>query len=282
MKVRDLTPTTGTEIVGVDVRELDDAAFAKIEDLWLRRCLIVIRDQHLTPAELCAFSRRFGELEPPPASEARRRDEEAAEMWVISNVVENGKAIGALGNGEAEWHTDMSYIPAPPSASVLYGREVVTEGGRTWFGNMMAAVESMPPALRQRMEGRTINHDSSYTSAGDLRKGMQAVTDVSAAPGARHPAIRPHSVTARDALFLGRRTNGWVVGMDVAESEALLDDLWAWCTRDEFLYAHEWRPNDLLVWDNRSTIHRREAFDASARRVMWRCQVRDAALAGAA
>jgi len=282
MEIRNLTPVTGTEITGVDVRSLDDAGFARIEELWLRRCLIVIRDQHLTPAELCAFSRRFGELEPPPASEARRRDEEAAEMWVISNVVENGKAIGALGSGEAEWHTDMSYIPAPPSASVLYGREVVTDGGRTWFGNMMAAVESMPPELRKRLEGQMINHDSSYTSAGDLRKGMQAVTDVSAAPGARHPAVRPHSVTEREALFLGRRTNGWVVGMDVAESDALLDDLWAWCTRDEFLYAHEWRPNDLLVWDNRSTIHRREAFDASARRVMWRCQVRDAALTGAA
>lgn len=275
MKTRNLTPATGSEITGIDVRALDDAGFAEIEELWLRRCLVVIRDQHLTPAEICAFSRRFGELEPPPASEARRRDEEAPEMWVISNVVENGKAIGALGSGEAEWHTDMSYIPAPPSASVLYGREVVTDGGRTWFGNMMAALDAMPPDLRERLEGQTINHDSSYTSAGDLRKGMQAVTDVTAAPGARHPAIRLHSVTAREALFTGRRTNSWIVGMDVAESEELLDEIWAWCTRDEFLYVHEWRPNDLLVWDNRSTIHRREAFDANARRVMWRCQVRD-------
>ncbi len=275
MKTRNLTPATGSEITGIDVRALDDAGFAEIEALWLQRCLIVIRDQHLTPAELCTFSRRFGELEPPPASEARRRDEEAPEMWVISNVVENGKAIGALGSGEAEWHTDMSYIPAPPSASVLYGREVVTNGGRTWFGNMMAALDAMPARLRERLEGKTINHDSSYTSAGDLRKGMQPVTDVTVAPGARHPAIRPHSVTAREALFTGRRTNGWIVGMDVAESEELLDQIWAWCTREEFLYVHEWRANDLLVWDNRSTIHRREAFDASARRVMWRCQVRD-------
>lgn len=282
METRNLSPLTGTEITGIDVRTLDDAAFARVEQLWLDRCLIVIRDQHLTPAELCAFSRRFGELEPPPASEARRRDEEAAEMWVISNVVENGKAIGALGNGEAEWHTDMSYIPAPPSASVLYGREVVTEGGRTWFGNMMAAIEGMPGDLRRRLADQVVNHDSSYTSAGDLRKGMSEVTDVTRAPGARHPAIRRHPVTEREALFLGRRTNSWLVGLQVEESERLLDELWAWCTRDAFLYAHEWRPNDLLVWDNRSTIHRREAFDASARRVMWRCQVRDAALANAA
>ncbi|WP_417515090.1 TauD/TfdA dioxygenase family protein [Minwuia sp.] len=275
MQTRDLTPVIGTEISGIDVSALEDADFARIRQAWLDRCLIVIRDQHLTPEQLCDFSRRFGELEPPPASEARKRDEEAAEMWVISNVVENGKPIGALGSGEAEWHTDMSYIPAPPSASVLYGREVVTDGGNTWFGNMYVALEELPADLRDAIAGRQVNHDSTYTSAGDLRKGMSEVVDVTRAPGARHQIIRKHPVTGRDALYLGRRTNGWVVGLDVEASDRLLDDLWAWCTQDRFTYAHTWSPDDLLVWDNRSTIHRRESFDASARRVMWRCQVRD-------
>lgn len=277
MQVRQLTPLTGTEFSGVDVRDLSATNFAAIEQAWLSRCVVVIRDQHLTEAELCSFSRRFGELEPPPASEARRRDEEAAEMWIISNVIENGKPIGALGSGEAEWHTDMSYIPAPPSASVLYGREVVTDGGRTWFANMYAALSDLPPDLRGAINGRAANHDSTYTSAGDLRKGMAEVRDVSQAPGARHPIVRRHPVSGRDALYLGRRTNGWVVGLDVADSDPLLDRLWDWSTQDRFAYAHAWRPNDLLIWDNRATIHRREAFDAAARRVMWRCQVRDLA-----
>lgn len=277
MQVRQLTPLTGTEFSGVDVRDLSTNDFAAIEQAWLSRCVVVIRDQHLTEAELCAFSRRFGELEPPPASEARRRDEESAEMWIISNVIENGKPIGALGSGEAEWHTDMSYIPAPPSVSVLYGREVVTDGGRTWFANMYAALSDLPPDLRSAIKGRAANHDSTYTSAGDLRKGMAEVRDVSQAPGARHPIVRRHPVTGHDALYLGRRTNGWVVGLDVADSDPLLDRLWDWSTQERFAYAHAWRPNDLLVWDNRATIHRREAFDAAARRVMWRCQVRDPA-----
>lgn len=277
MQVRQLTPLTGTEFSGIDVRTLSAIDFAAIEQAWLSRCVVVIRDQHLTEAELCTFSCRFGELEPPPASEARRRDEEAAEMWIISNVIENGKPIGALGSGEAEWHTDMSYIPAPPSASVLYGREVVTEGGRTWFANMYAALAELPRDLRDAINGREANHDSTYTSAGDLRKGMAEVKDVSQAPGARHPIVRRHPVTGQDALYLGRRTNGWIAGLDVADSDPLLDRLWGWSTQDRFAYAHAWRPNDLLIWDNRATIHRREAFDASARRVMWRCQVRDPA-----
>ncbi|WP_416897432.1 MAG: TauD/TfdA dioxygenase family protein [Minwuia sp.] len=282
MQTRNLTPVTGVEISGIDVRQVSDADFAAIEKFWLDRCLIVIKDQHLSPSELCDFSRRFGELEKPPASAGRRRDEEAPEMWVISNVIENGQPIGALGSGEAEWHTDMSYIPEPPSASVLYGREVVTNGGNTWYANMYAAAEALPADLRAAIEARQANHDSSYTSAGELRKGMSDVVDVKDAPGARHPIIRNHPVTGRDTIYLGRRTNSWIVGMEVPESDSLLDALWAHCTRDEFCYSHRWSPNDLLVWDNRSAIHRRDSFSADERRVMWRCQVRDGSFTAAA
>ncbi|HZD26385.1 MAG TPA: TauD/TfdA family dioxygenase, partial [Alphaproteobacteria bacterium] len=262
---------------GIDVAALSDAEFGALYRLWLQHCLLVIRDQDLTPQSLVAFSARFGPLEPPPGSEKGSRDEEGAaqarEMWIISNVVENGRPIGALGAGEASWHTDMSYLEVPPTASVLYGHEVPAIGGNTWFANMDAALAAMPAELRRRIDGLRTNHDSSYTSAGELRKGMAEVRDVTQAPGAAHPVIRRHDETGREALYLGRRLNAYLLGLPVAESEALLDALWAWCTRPEFLYEHRWCRGDLLIWDNRSTIHRRDAFDQKARRVMWRCQV---------
>lgn len=277
MQLKPIGEALGTEVVGVDVRDLTELQFADLYQHWLDGCLLVIRDQNLTPECLVAFSRRFGDLEMPPSSERGSREDERAgmapEMWIISNVVENGRPIGALGAGEAAWHTDMSYLPNPPSASILYGHEIPTSGSSTWFGNMYRAIARMPNSLRARIEGREANHDASYTSAGELRVGAQPVTDVRSAPGARHPIIRPHPETGRESLYLGRRLNGYVTGLSLDDSENLLNILWDWCIRPEFTYAHTWQQGDLLIWDNRSTIHRRASFDARERRIMWRCQV---------
>jgi len=286
MRIEPSTENTGAEVTGVDVTRIDDEGFRTLYQSWLDRCVLVIRDQKLTPAELVAFGRRFGELEPPPGSEKDRREEAGADsapdMWIISNVMEKGEPIGALGAGEASWHSDMTYLPAPPTASILYGHEVPVGHGHTWYANMYAALAQMPAALRSRIEGRQANHDSSYTSAGDLRVGMDDVVDVTRAPGAVHPLIVRHPETGRPALFPGRRLNAYVKGLPVDESEALLDELWAWCTRDAFVYVHHWQPGDLLIWDNRSTLHRRDSFDPSLRRVLWRCQVKGGALPAAA
>jgi taurine dioxygenase len=184
-----------------------------------------------------------------------------------------GVPIGALGAGESEWHTDMSYMPQPPSASLLHALELPESGGDTWFCNMYAAYEALPPALRERLAGLVAVHDSSYTSAGDLRKGHEPVADVSKAPGARHPVIRTHPLTGRRALFLGRRRNAYLVGLDVAESERLLDQLWSHATQERLTYRHRWRVGDLVLWDNRCAMHRRDAFAADARRIMHRTQV---------
>ncbi len=286
MRIEPLTEKTGAEVTGVDVTAIDDDSFRQIYQTWLDRCVIVIRGQELTPAELVAFGRRFGELEPPPGSEKDRREDAGADsapdMWIISNVMEKGEPIGALGAGEAAWHSDMTYLPEPPTASILFGREVPVGHGHTWYANMYAALEAMPADLRARIEGRQANHDSSYTSAGDLRVGMGEVVDVSKAPGAEHPLIVRHPETGRPALFPGRRLNAYIRGLPVAESEALLDELWDWCTRDDFVYVHQWQPGDLLVWDNRSTLHRRDSFDNSLRRILWRCQIKGGALPAAA
>jgi taurine dioxygenase len=285
MELVPLSRNVGMEVRGVDVKALDDATFDAVRNAWLENCVLLFRQQTLTPAELTEFGRRFGALEPPPASEKDARGDAGADldpdMWIISNVIENGKAIGALGAGEAEWHSDMTYLPDPPTASILYGREVPVGQGDTWFASMFSAVAAMPDDLRARVEGRTANHASAYTSAGELRKDAEAITDVSKAAGALHPLIVRHPETGRAALYPGRRRNAYVSGMEIADSEDLLDDIWRWCVRDEFVYVHKWQPGDLLIWDNRSTLHRRDSFDRDERRVLWRCQVQGSGMAAA-
>ena len=277
MQVSPLTQHLGARIDGIDLAgDLTDERFDALYAAWLKHAVLVIPQQHLSEDDLVTFSTRFGPLEQPPAGESRARDEGGAsrpEIWNISNVKVDGVAIGSLGNAEADWHTDMSYIPNPPAASILYAREIPTEGGNTQFADMRAAMDELPAHLRTAIEGKSVRHDSAYTSVGELRKGAEAVTDVTQVEGAIHDCIRVHPESGRPALYFGRRMNASVVDMPVDESEALLDEVWAFCSQPEFVYTHVWSVGDLVMWDNRSVIHRRDAFDDSQRRVMWRTQV---------
>ena len=252
--------------------------FARIFDAWIAHGVLLFRDQKLDEPALVATSRGFGELELPPASESRTRGEGGGavrpEVWIISNVVLDGRPIGSLGAGEAEWHSDMSYLEEPPSASLLWAREVPPAGGNTYYASMYAALEALPAGLRTRVAELRARHDSSYTSAGELRRGARPVSDPSAAPGAVHPVVRTHPVSGRKALYLGRRTNAYLEGLPLEESERLLDELWLRATRPELVWEHSWRAGDLVVWDNRCVLHRRDAFDPRARRVMLRTQVK--------
>ena len=286
MQITPLNDAIGARVDGIDLAgDIDAADFAASHQAWLDNCVLLFRGQNLTPAGLTKFAARFGPLEPPPSSEKDLRADagadEAADMWIISNVVENGKAIGALGNGEAEWHSDMTYLDVPPTASVLDGHEVPATGANTWFANMYAAWDKMPEDLRSAVVEAQALHNSTYTSAGELRKGMDEVTDVRDAPGAVHPVVIRHPENGRQALFLGRRTNAYIKGLAVDESEALLDRLWDYCVDGNFTYSHNWQPGDVLIWDNRSTLHRRDAFDPAARRILWRCQIAGTALPSA-
>ena len=136
------------------------------------------------------------------------------------------------------------------------------------------ALETLAPAIRKRIETLTIKHDACHNSAGILRKGLAPVTDVTTSPGPSHPIIRTHPETGRDALFLGRREYAYVDGLSITESEALLNELWKHATRDEFSWHHVWKLGDLIIWDNRCVMHRRDPFDPNSRRVMFRTQVR--------
>jgi taurine dioxygenase len=278
ISIHPVSEALGAEIRGVDLAApIDDATFAAVRAAWLEHLVLLFRDQSLDDAALVAFSRRFGELDAAPIGAVPDGDVSARgfrEITVISNVVENGRPIGGLSNYESEWHTDMSYAEVPPMASALYAIEVPPAGGDTGFCNMYRAYETLPADLRARIAGRTAIHDHSLDSAGSLRHGYRPVTDVREAPGAHHPIVRTHPDTGRPALFLGRRKNGYVLGLSVSESEELLDALWAHATRPENAWIHSWRPGDLVIWDNRCLMHRRDGFDAASRRTLHRTQVK--------
>jgi taurine dioxygenase len=263
------------EVTGVDLARLTDEAFDFVHAAWLEYQTLLFRGQRLTDAELIAFSRRFGSLDQAPVQETGRRFVEGLpEIYVVSNVVENGVAIGSLGSGEAVWHTDMSYLQQPPKASVLYALEVPDRGGETGFCTMYGAFDALPTALKQRLDGLRVKHDGTYNSGGYVRAGVTPTDDPLAAPGAWHPIIGVHPETGRRFLYLGRRRNAYIEGLSRDESEALLDDIWSRATADALTWYHHWQVGDLVIWDNRCTMHRRNAFDPAARRVMHRTQIK--------
>jgi taurine dioxygenase len=274
----DVIPTgsaLGAEIRGVDLRSIDTPVFEAIHRAWLDHQVLLFRDQDLSDQDLIAFSRRFGALDQAPIQENGRRFVEGLpEIYIVSNVVENGVAIGSLGAGEAVWHTDMSYLADPPKASVLYALQVPPSGGDTSFCTMYGAWESLPDDLKAIALRLRVKHDGTYNSGGYLRAGVTASDDPRTAPGTLHPLVCVHPETRRQHLYLGRRRNAWLEGMPIDESNALLDRIWEAATADALTWSHQWRASDLVLWDNRCVMHRRDAFDPSTRRVMHRTQIK--------
>ena len=279
----------GADIRGVDIREpLSSVDRDAIRTAWLEHLVLRFRDQPLTDEQHMAFTRQFGELEFNPAAliakqygvETQtdgRRKEIPPEISVISNIIENGKAIGGLGDGEAFWHTDSSFVDVPPAASLLRALEVPPQsaGGSTYFLNMYSAYETLPATnLKERIAGLQAIHAATHSSGGKAHKGFETVADVSKVPGAHQPMVRIHPETGKKALFLGRRINAYVLGLAVEASEELLDLLWGHTTQQKFTWRQDWRAGDLVWWDNRCAMHRRDAFDPASRRLMHRTQLK--------
>ena len=285
IEIHPLSDTIAADITGVDLAApMSGAVFDHIYRAWLDHQVLRFRNQSITDPQMIAFSRRFGELDVAPiAGHGKAFVEGIPEMFVISNVMENGAPIGSLGDGECLWHTDMSYASIPPKASCLYSLEVPEGQGDTGFLNMYHAYETLPEALRKQVEGRTIKHETRYTLDGFDRQGgpplaevkAKGTLDIVALPGTSHPIVRTHPETGRKALYIGRRQNTCVNGLPVEESEALLDALWAHAEDLGARTWHQrWRVGDLVIWDNRCVMHRRDAFSPDVRRVMHRTQVK--------
>lgn len=271
-----ITPAVGVEVSGLDVNQVNQSLAEELAQIFYEHSALLIRKQTLTPGDLVRFSRLLGKLDEAPVNEAGKTAVEGfPEIYVISNIIgDKGTPVGSLGAGEAAWHTDMSYLKQPPKASMLHSLEIPPRGGNTWLAGMVAALKDMPLSLRRQVEGRRIKHDGTFNSAGLLRQGLEESHDPLTSPGTFHPIICHHEDTGRDVLYLGRRRNAYIEGLALDQSEQLLDELWTYATQPQFTYSHEWRVGDLLLWDNRSTLHRRDPFDPNARRYMLRTQIK--------
>jgi taurine dioxygenase len=275
MRVSPTGASLAADVEDVELGALSDRDFSEIHRAWLDHLVLRFRRQRLQIDDLITFSRRFGELDWAPVQETGRRFVDGhPEIYVVSNVIENGVPIGSLGAGEAVWHTDMSYLERPPKASMLYAIEIPPSGGDTYFCNMYRAYDSLPGALKERISGLALKHDGTYNSGGYVRQGVNATDDPVSSPGVYHPLVTTHPESGRRALYLGRRRNAYIRGLAIEESEALLDELWSYATGDEIVWCNQWRTGDVVLWDNRCTMHRRDSFDPDSRRVLYRTQIK--------
>jgi taurine dioxygenase len=268
--VTPMTPAVGAEIGGVDLSEpLDPETLSQIHAAWLEHLVIVIRDQELDEAAQERFARYFGDLQ-----EVRSRPGERApneHVMIIGNVTVDGRR-GELPEGELQFHADQCYYEAPSKATLLYAIEIPSKGGNTLFANTYRAFEALPADLQRRLEQLDCFFLYDYNNASAKRAGNISPD----APQFTHPAVVVHPETGKRHLFVNRLMSDHLVGLDPEESQALLDELYAVQEQPEFVYEHVWRPGDLVMWDNRCTLHARTDFDPAERRVLRRMTVKGA------
>jgi taurine dioxygenase len=266
-EVRPLSSALGAEIVGIDLsRPLDDALFGRIRDAWHQYLILLFRDQKLSEEDEVGFAERFGPLARIHTAQFVARH---PAVMLISNIREDGKPIGALPDGEMQFHSDQCYQPKPAAASMLYAIEVPSRGGDTLFANAYLAYETLPDSIKRRLDGKRASHAYDYDQAS-TRRGGEVAGD---APSCLHPVVRTHPATGRKALYVNRLMTRRIEGLPATQSEELLEFLFNHQERPEFVYAHVWRPGDLLMWDNRCTLHARTDFSAGERRLLRRVTI---------
>lgn len=279
LEVVPLPGAMGAEVRGLDLRRLDDEAFAALHRAYLDHLLVLVRDQEITDEDQVAVARCFGALEMPPAAAERsthQHYEGPPEITVVSNIKVDGVPIGELGDGEVIWHSDYSFREVIAGMRILRAVRLPASsaGGNTQFCNCYAGYEALPERLKQRVHGLTIKHDTAYDTNMNLRRGASAAADIRTAPGPSHPIVSTHPETGCNSLFLGRRPRHYVNGLALEESEALLDELWSCMLDPAHIIEHAWREGDVVLWDNRCSLHRRGPFDPGAERELHAAQVR--------
>lgn len=273
----------GAEIRGVDLKTIDDSTFDALHDAWLDNVLVVFRNQSMAAEDLVTLVKRFGTPVSSSKLHQRSLEERTAnqlfklppEVTVVTNLKENGVPVGILGDGEVVWHSDFSFKDRPTAARMLLALEIPPSelGGHTYFLNCYAAYDALSEEMKKRISGLTIKQADIVDTAMKLRPGASLSDDFRQTPGPSHPIISTHPETGHNMLFLGRRHGSYVNGYSLEESETLLNALWAHCTQPQFSYVHRWAVGDVVIWDNRATLHRRDAFDSNARRVLYAAQV---------
>ncbi|MEI7970102.1 MAG: TauD/TfdA family dioxygenase [Betaproteobacteria bacterium] len=273
-QMKSLHPLIGVEIQGVSLSApLDEGTFSRIVEAFERHSLLLFRDQAISDAQQLEFSRRFGPLERTKPGTVG----EGSELVILTNVAADGAIVPETHrqwlNTRANqlWHSDSSFKPTPALASLLSGREVPVEGGETEFASMRAVWNALPAALQARVDGLVAIHDYAW-SRGRIDPELMTDAEREALPPVRQAMVRRHPVTGEASLYAGSHASG-VEGMAPEAGRALLSELMEFATRREFVHTHRWRRGDLLVWDNRCTLHRGRPFPASQRRYLVRTTV---------
>jgi taurine dioxygenase len=270
LSVEPLSPAVGARITGIDLhRPVDETDARALRDAFARFAVLCLPGQSITAQDQAAFAALFGRVD---ADTSRRADDPGQSrsrrgVMLVSNIRKDGKPIGVLPEGEMHFHSDGAHRARPYRATTLYAIKVPSRGGDTLFATMAAAYEALSPDLQRRLDGLEARHVFNYNRT--TREEMRAdATDV-----AVHPLVRVHPDTGRRSLYLSRLMTRDIVGMDRAESDALLEQLFDHCERPEFVYAHRWIPGDLVIWDNRCVNHARTDFPADEARLLRRYTV---------
>jgi taurine dioxygenase len=272
IEVNPLSPALGAEISGIDLREdIPAHTVADIIDAWHRHLVLVFRNQTLSEDEQIRFARHFGELKKRnrPATARNESGIKHGDLtMLVSNIRENGKLIGSLADGEMHFHSDYCYLEKPAKGTFLYAMEIPSQGGDTLFLNMYQAYDALPAELKARIAGRKAVNAYHYESL--TRAINEAKIDFSKQPHFAQPMVCTHPDTGRKALYVNRLMTWTVDGMDDAEGGALLETLFKHIEQDRFIYTHKWRVGDLVLWDNRCTLHARTDFSDKERRLLRR------------
>jgi len=265
----------GAEVVGLDLSlPLDDTDFARLHRAHLAHHVLVFREQHITPAQQVAFSRRWGPLQIHVLRQFQLATQ--PEVLVVSNIRENGQPIG-LGDAGHFWHSDLSYKETPSLGSMLHAQELPAEGGDTLFANQHTAWESLPAHLQRAV--RHLKAEHSYLARyADLQKKNPwrpnlTQAQVDEVKPVVQPVVRTHPETGRLALFVSEHFTTRIVGVPEDESRALLDELFDLSTRAEHVYRHRWQPHDMVFWDNRSVMHLAAGCPDDQRRKLYRTTI---------
>jgi len=268
IQVKPVSPAIGAEVSGVDLSQpLSDAEFRQIEQAWHDGLILLFHGQHLEEEEQVRFAERFGPLA-GVLNKHTGRGHHSSVMY-ISNIRENGQLIGALPDGEMFFHSDQCYVEQPAMATMLYAMEIPSKGANTLFANMVKAYDTLPAELKKKLEGLKAENVYDYEASGTTRgsKIKEGVKHFA------HPVFRTHPVTGRKALYVNRLMSDHIVGMPIEESNEILNFLFDHAEKPEFVHAHQWKVGDLILWDNRCSLHARSDFDASERRKLRRITV---------
>ncbi|HEY7247736.1 MAG TPA: TauD/TfdA family dioxygenase [Xanthobacteraceae bacterium] len=264
-----LSPAIGAEIVGLDLRQpMDDAQFAAVLEAWHRHCVLLFRNQHIETEDQLRFAERFGELSKVINNHSKNSGHPS--VMLVSNIRKDGQLIGGLPDGEMYFHSDQCYVERPIKGTTLYAIELPRRGGNTLFANMYSAYETLPADVQRQIADRkamnVYDYDNNPTARGAvIREGV---------PHYAHPVVRTHPETGRKALFVNRLMTDHILDMPRAESDRLLGLLFDHQEQRRFVYEHVWSPGDLLLWDNRCSLHARTDFDAGERRLLRRVAIR--------